>query len=570
MTTSEELVAPALSTYQDDDTFQFDKFQAKEKVRPHLGNPSPDELPDKVNEYYSLDKLAEILKTEIKDVDSKENYRRITLQFPDSLICDSATIVYELQKRLGITYQGYVEDKVQKECNSCEDSEGCCSGSSKVCVDNAVQKIWILADTSYSSCCVDEVAAQHVNSDLVIHFGDACLNPIEKLPAFYVFGKPKIAMDDLIQNFKQTYSDPDQKILLMADAPHTCLLESIYDTLKSSYPNIAFADLSLPNKRVKIVDYTPNASEGHILEAYHRKVIGVDSEFSLADYELFHITEPESPRLLQLTTEFTSVTLYNPQNSTIIKGPFPNLMRRYRYMQMARSAGTIGLLVNTLSLENTKKLLNKLKQKITEASKKQYMFVVGKPNVAKLANFEPIDIWCVLGCDQQGIVLDQSNEFFKPIITPYELLLSLNRDLSWSGKWFTNFDVVLKEIDNEANEAENDEVNEENDNSSEEESAPPEFDPVTGRYVSTSKPLRVQHLQISAEESNTSEDAASSELVKKFSNVIAIKNTVSTSAQHLQNRHWTGLGSDYNESTTNDEGALVEDGRKGVARSYNM
>jgi diphthamide biosynthesis protein 2 len=33
----------------------------------------------------------------------------------------------------------------------------------------------ILADTSYGSCCVDEIAAQHDNADLVIHYGMACL-----------------------------------------------------------------------------------------------------------------------------------------------------------------------------------------------------------------------------------------------------------------------------------------------------------------------------------------------------------------------------------------------------------
>ncbi|KGU29846.1 diphthamide biosynthesis protein 2, partial [Candida albicans P57055] len=54
-----------------------------------------------------------------------------------------------------------------------------------------------------------------------------------------------------------------------------------------------------------------------------------------------------------------------------------------------------------------------------------------------------------------------------------------------------------------------------------------------------------------------------------FSNAVAIKGTVSTSAIHLQNRHWTGLGSDYTEDE-NATGALVEDGRKGIARGYDI
>lgn len=28
-----------------------------------------------------------------------------------------------------------------------------------------------------TSCCVDEVAAEHINADVVVHYGRACLSP---------------------------------------------------------------------------------------------------------------------------------------------------------------------------------------------------------------------------------------------------------------------------------------------------------------------------------------------------------------------------------------------------------
>jgi len=37
--------------------------------------------------------------------------------------------------------------------------------------------VFILGDTSYGSCCVDEVAASHIEADGIIHFGRACLSP---------------------------------------------------------------------------------------------------------------------------------------------------------------------------------------------------------------------------------------------------------------------------------------------------------------------------------------------------------------------------------------------------------
>jgi len=34
-----------------------------------------------------------------------------------------------------------------------------------------------VSDRPYPSCCVDEVAAQHVNADAVVHYGHACMSP---------------------------------------------------------------------------------------------------------------------------------------------------------------------------------------------------------------------------------------------------------------------------------------------------------------------------------------------------------------------------------------------------------
>lgn len=176
--------------------------------------------------------------------------------------------------------------------------------------------------------------------------------------------------------------------------------------------------------------------------------------------------------------------------------------------------------------------------------------------MAKLANFESVDIWCVLGCDHQGIIIDQINEYYKPIVTPYELLLGLSDELSWSGKWITDYKSVLQEYGNE--------IIQEKEDIDTNEDLPPEFDPVTGKYVSTSRPLRqVNRWMITAD----SEGTNNNQLVERFSNVVAIKGTVSTSAIHLQNREWTGLGSDY---ANEEKGALVEDGRKGIARGYNI
>lgn len=78
--------------------------------------------------------------------------------------------------------------------------------------------LFIVGDTSYGSCCVDEVqpsplplccqlvrgrlmlfpdlpllffqvSALHLSADLVVHYGSACLSPVTCLPVLYIFGQ---------------------------------------------------------------------------------------------------------------------------------------------------------------------------------------------------------------------------------------------------------------------------------------------------------------------------------------------------------------------------------------------
>ncbi|KAH3677121.1 hypothetical protein WICMUC_001876 [Wickerhamomyces mucosus] len=577
--------APVLSTFQDESNFEFEKYEKKQQDRGYLNPDWKDEthLFENLKNYYSINELADHLSQ--RDDQNSPKFKKITLQFPDSLVADSAIVsqlLSEALRKYQIDVQPKAESQTEKKhtqerslsisCSGCECSDCNCSDKFDSKEGLNEQEVWILADTAYSACCIDEVAAEHVGGDVVVHLGDACLNAIQKLNAVYVFGKPYLDIELVVKQFKETYPATDSKVVLMADAPNSRYLSELYSKLKQSYKEIAYLDISLEKAHnSKIIDHSPTIfTSSNTIRISNRLLISDSKleEDELINYSLFHITEPQPPHLLYLSTKFASISLYDPSSNTINQGPFPSLMKRYRYMHIARTAGTIGILVNTLSLRNTSLIINEVSKNIKEAAKKYYMFVVGKPNVAKLANFESIDCWCILGCGQGGIIVDTNNEFYKPIITPYELEMSLNPTVSWTGKWDVDFENLLNVQEN--NENQESLISEDNDGNSptlEGEDEAPEFDPVTGKYISTSRPLRnIHHLEIESTSNNEE-----NQLVKKFSTTVAIKGTVSTSATYLQNRKWTGLGSDFlNDEEYDEEGALVEEGRGGVARSYDF
>ena len=530
-----------VSTQQTEEDFNFQKFDAREHDRSSfLGEYTQANLPEKLASYYSLDELSSYL---LKN----PQFNKITFQFPDSLVMDSSFVIKIVEKNLN---------------ESDPDNN---------------RRLWVLADTAYSACCVDEVAAEHVNADLVVHFGDACLNAIQKLPVVYSFGKPHLNIDSLVGKFKETFPDVNSKVCLMGSAPFTHHISTIVSKLKElGYSNLIYSviNTNLINDNVTILSHDQiDRNDAALIHTLGNRMLYSDDKTILSsndevkstedrlreDVSLFYISIPQDPHLLYLTTMFNDVFIYDNSNDSIISGPFPSLMKRYKYMHVARTAGCIGILVNTLSLRNTKETINKLIQLIRQNGKKHYLFVVGKPNVAKLANFDPVDIWCILGCGQSGIIVDQINEFYKPIITPYELTMALNQEVTWTGKWVTDFEAALKDVEEELENCSN-----ESDNITKDESDVPEFDAVTGRLLDTSRPLRnLKHLEL---EGPTSEDKT---LAKRVSGGTVIKGTVSTSVAHLQSRHWSGLGSDFKtDEEFEEEGATIEQGISGVARGY--
>ncbi|KAI9873142.1 MAG: Diphthamide biosynthesis protein 2, partial [Watsoniomyces obsoletus] len=120
------------------------------------------------------------------------------------------------------------------------------------------------------------------------------------------------------------------------------------------------------------------------------------------------------------------------------------LRRRYALITSLATVPIWGILINTLSVRNYLSMITHVQKLISDAGKKSYLFVVGKINAAKVANFSEIGGWVVIGCWESSLI--DSREFYKPIITPFELELALRPDESrvWTGEWRADFAGVLE------------------------------------------------------------------------------------------------------------------------------
>ncbi|OQR69510.1 diphthamide biosynthesis protein 2-like [Tropilaelaps mercedesae] len=116
-------------------------------------------------------------------------------------------------------------------------------------------------------------------------------------------------------------------------------------------------------------------------------------------------------------------------------------MRRHFLVEKAKDASIIGILVGTLGVRNYLQAIGHLRDLIRKAGRKSYTLAVGKLNVAKLANFQEIDIYVYVACPENSFF--DSKEFYRPVVTPYELEVALNPNRKWGTGFFTNFNDIL-------------------------------------------------------------------------------------------------------------------------------
>lgn len=553
-------------------------------------------------------------------------WKRIALQFPDDMLVDAPRVFERL--RDGLKHERAVRAAAAA---ASEDEKN----------EEKEEKLCILGDTSYGSCCVDEVAAEHTDADVVVHYGRACLSPTARLPVIYVFTAKSLHLDAVVASFKETYppsSRAEEKVCLMADIPYSHHLDELYRRLteEEGYGHIFKTSIihdpaSLIPNRTTPVTTTGGGEGGGTDEA---------ATAALKEYSIFHISEPPTSLLLILSSRIKSLHIFptttpsSSSSSSSSSSPpppthlastttTPLLRRRYALITRLSTIPIFGILINTLSVSHYLLALQHCQRIISASGKKSYTFVVGKINAAKLANFAEIGGWVVIGCWESSLLENGSKEFFRPVITPWELEVALMRDGErvWGGEWVGGFGEVLERgrgkgknqgVEGGEEEGNHDDegptTEEEEESSSDSESSPPDFDLRTGQYVSHSRPMghprrRQQHSQpknSNPQLPSTATTTTPTQLthLPKTSSALTtppfhINGHLSPAAEYLSSqRTWTGLGSDFSHFSSHhadadadadgasiayerDEngkirGADMEEGRKGVAKGYRV
>ncbi|ETP32484.1 diphthamide biosynthesis protein 2 [Phytophthora nicotianae P10297] len=461
-------------------------------------------------------------------------YKKIALQFPDSLLPDASQVQQELKD--GLTGQW--------------------------------ERVFILGDTSYGSCCVDEVAAQHLVADCIVHYGRTCLSATTKIPVIYVFGNAPIEVNDCVQQLSERIASVDvmKTLVLLYEPRFHHASSAVFEGLKEKFAErkLVFGTMKTlydPTKKLQEIE-SSKADEGSSVLTIGGQEIVVDTENVEITPETFTLLYigAESAHLTSILMRYSSVECfsYNPDlMSTRKEGATVNraLMRRFFLVQQAKEAQIYGILMGTLGVNKYLDVVHGLQKLIKKSGRKSYLFVVGKVNVPKLANYAEIDAFVLVAC-QQNTLMD-SKEYYKPIVTPYELQLALSLSEEWDGQYKTDFSEVIPALDQTAQSVEQAAVD------GEDEADKPFFSLVSGTYKTASHSTAVDREATTYALTASGEPDASGALQVKNERT-ELTTYHSEAADYFATREYQGLDPRIGKTPAH---AAVE-GSTGIARGY--
>ncbi|UCD13862.1 MAG: diphthamide biosynthesis enzyme Dph2 [Thermoplasmatales archaeon] len=335
---------------------------------------------------YSID-FEKIVKT-IK----KEKYKRVVLQLPEGLKTYASQIVEFLE-------------------------------------NNTKATIIVSADPCFGACDITNYELKNFDVDLIIQIGHVSIPDVENLciATLFVNAKSDINISNAVKKALPFLKEKGKKIGLVSTSQHVHTLKKVEKILieNSFQPFIGEGDSRISLK-------------GQILGCNFSAALSIAKQVDLFLYlgsGNFH------PLGLMLSTKKPVIAI-DPYTIEIREKELEELKdlilrQRYGAIASSKDAKKFGILVSMKRGQQRINLAYKIKQMLDSKNKKSYIITAENFSYSILEGFRDIDCFISTACPR--IAIDDYLQYKKPIITPIELEIVLDK-----RKWEDyRFDQIL-------------------------------------------------------------------------------------------------------------------------------
>ncbi|KAK3095287.1 hypothetical protein FSP39_012811 [Pinctada imbricata] len=279
----------------------------------------------------------------------------------------------------------------------------------------------IMGDVTYGACCVDDFSAKALGADLMVHYGHSCLIPIDRtegIQMLYVFVDIKIDLVHFLETVRYNF-DKGSHLAFVSTIQFVTALQSIVQELKSEY--------------MVTVPQAKPLSPGEILGCTSPKLPKDVSALIYLGDGRFHLE---------------SIMISNPEIPAYRYDPYSKVFSREHYdtekmhairqeaINRASKGRKFGIILGTLGRQGSPKILEHIKEKITQSGREYFVVLLSEIFPQKLSLFTDVDAWVQVACPRLSI--DWGMAFDKPLLSPYEMSVALD-NVSWQEVYPMDF-----------------------------------------------------------------------------------------------------------------------------------
>ena len=301
---------------------------------------------------------------------NKKDARNVGLQFPEGLKMQAVKIAREIESQTEAT-------------------------------------VIISGDPCFGACDVSD-SKMKGSVDLIVHYGHTPLPLKYEVPTLFIEAFSKIDVKKDLQKSLEYLKDYS-KIALVTTTQHLHLLNEIKDYLED-------------NGKEVVLGSSPSTRKGQVLGCNFSSIKNLDAEiFLFIGSGNFH------PLGIYMFTK-SPVLALDPYNSEIRQmDEYADRILRIRFARItkAKSAEKWGILVSSKEGQYRMALAKEIKKLLEDHNMESYIILLDNVTPDALLPYLELDAFVVSACPR--IAIDDSQMYKKPLLTPQELEIVLNK-----------------------------------------------------------------------------------------------------------------------------------------------
>lgn len=273
--------------------------------------------------------------------------------------------------------------------------------------DETKATVIISGDPCFGACDVSDLKMKGI-VDLIVHYGHTPLPLNYEIPTIFIEAYSEI---DIKQSLEKTLDilKNYSKVGLVTTTQHLNQLDELKDYLED-------------NGKEVILGSSKNTRKGQILGCNFSSIKNLEVEiFLFIGSGTFH------PLGVYLFTKIPVLAI-DPYNGEINEiSDFADKILRIRFARItkAKEAKKWGILVSSKEGQYRLKLAKKIKKNLEDVNHEAYIILVDNINPDILLPYMELEAFVVTACPR--IAIDDSQMYKKPLITPQELEIVLNK-----------------------------------------------------------------------------------------------------------------------------------------------